>query len=93
MKKTLGELVDELTIVNVKMSRWNHEKLDLYEKLKETYSGLVLPEVIAEEKNKIKQQIIELDKKVMITNEKRAELKNALNELFGQSQEQRTYQV
>ena len=92
MEKTIGEIIDELSIVNIKMSFWNHSKLELYEKLKGKNFGEVR-HITEEEKNEINQQIIELDKKVMTTNERRAALKNALNEIFGQMQEARTYKV
>jgi len=76
MKKTLGEMVDELSIVNIKMSKWNHEKLLEYAKKKPN-----------------KDRIIELDGKVMKTNERRVALKNGINEMFGQMSEERTYEI
>lgn len=29
MEKTIGEMIDELTICNLKMSKWNHSKIEL----------------------------------------------------------------
>jgi len=76
--ETIGELIDKLSIVNIKMSRWNHRKIELHNKKK----------LVPEEKD----ELISIDKQIMVTNEMRVALKNKINEFFGQTKEERTYE-
>ena len=79
MTRSLGELVDELSIINIKMWKIEDEMANLLSKLdycnREPLTGTTREEVL--------EAIAANNKAKFDTNQKRVTLKNEINELMG----------
>jgi uncharacterized coiled-coil DUF342 family protein len=87
----LSEWIDKLCGIMIKMSKWNHEKHELYKQLDEEKKNV----------NFLNQQIINLQRKIDIENEKRYmvwnEIENCIERImkgdYKPQKEGRTYKL